>query len=151
MTTRTRLNHRAIAAWRARGSQVIDWQRVVQEYKEHKEAGTLAQLSVATVADAVLYMHAGLRMRISEIGEVFISNSHHPWFNHLALWASMSLEAQQCFSLASHVRDKLPLADAQYFAGVAPERQASGAENLLRDRVRQKRTRVLSSGMRLAK
>lgn len=135
-------NQRAIAGWRHGGSKVVDWEPVVLEYKLRKAAGTLAEMQVAAVADAALYMHAGLQMRVVEVSKRF--GTQNPWFNDLAQWCALSPEAQACFSLSSYVPDLLALSDVRFVAGVRPEKQAQGAGNLIRSRQTKSRPKIIA-------
>ncbi len=134
-------NLRAIAGWKHRGTKVVDWQPVVLEYKIRKAAGTLAEMQVAAVADAALYMHAGLKMRVLDVSNHF--GAQNPWFNDLAQWCTLTPEAQVCFSLSSYVPDLLTLSDVRFVAGVRPEKQAQGAGNLIRSRQTRRRPKII--------
>lgn len=135
-------NLRAIAGWKHGGSKIVDWEPVVLEYKLRKAAGTLAEMQIAAVADAALYMHAGLRMRVVEVSKRF--GTQNPWFNDLAQWCTLAPEAQACFSLSSYVPDLLTLSDVRFVAGVRPEIQAQGAGNLIRNRQTRRRPKIIA-------
>lgn len=119
---------------------MVDWQSVAREYKERKTEQTLAALSVETVADAVLYMHAGLYMKVRDIIAHF--DMHSAWFNYLVNWSRLPPEVQTLFSLESYVRDRLPLADAPMIAASPAHKQISGAQNLVRSRQKKKKPSV---------
>lgn len=134
-------NNRAIMHWHKRGSKVVDWEPVVNEFRERKAAKTLADMSIETVADTALYMYAGLKMSVLEVGAHF--GTHNAWFNDLVLWCNLTPEAQKYFSIASHVPDLLPLTDARLVGSRRAEKQAEGAQNLVLASRRKKRPRVI--------